>query len=71
MKSRIGMPLLRSVVLDDGAFKNCNLLRFEGMHSGGASLNGLGELSSVVFGQNCLTSVSSFEMQCMCLKAFD
>lgn len=65
------MSSLRSVVLGDGAFENCYLLRFEGMHSGWASQNGLGELSSVVFGQNCLTSVSSFEMQCMCLKAFD
>lgn len=39
VKSRIGMSSLRSVVLGDGAFKNCNLLRFECMHSGGASLN--------------------------------
>ena len=31
-------------MLDDGAFKNCNLLRFESMHSGGASLNRVGRI---------------------------
>lgn len=44
VKSRIGMPSLRSVVLGEGAFENCNLLRFEGMHSGGASLNRVGRI---------------------------
>ena len=31
-------------MLGDGAFENCYLLRFEGMHSGGASLNRVGRI---------------------------
>ena len=31
-------------MLGDGAFENCYLLRFEGIHSGGASLNRVGRI---------------------------
>ena len=32
VKSRIGMPSLRSVVLGEGAFENCSSAVFQGMH---------------------------------------